>query len=101
MVWLEQRQVWNSNGNVCKYGKEFIVDGFLEQEVVGKLMDRQENRLVGGGTDHIRGDDELPAGERGFPKKIRHGELEQNHANDIPLGFGFVSGELGHLGVSF
>lgn len=72
VVWLEQRQVWNSNGDVCKYSKEFIVDWFFEQEIVGKLMDSQENRLVGGGSDHVCGDYEFPAVKRRFPKKIRH-----------------------------
>lgn len=93
VIWLEQRQIWNSDGNVCEYSKKFVVDWFLEHEIVGKLMDSQEDRLVCRGSNHIRGDYEFPAVERRFPKKIGHRKLKQNDSNDIPLGFGFVSGE--------
>ena len=56
----EGRRVWNPNWQIGENGKQSVRSWALESQVVGNLVDSEEQVLVRCGPDDVGGEEERP-----------------------------------------
>lgn len=97
VVGTEGGAVGDSDGEVGEDGEQAVDGRAAGGEVVGDLVDGEEEVLVGGGADNVGDSPELEGPEGGVAEEVGHGELEGDDAEDDVLGQGLGTAELGDL----
>ena len=94
---LENHTVRHSDPQVRRHSQQPVLHHSLESQVVGDLVDREEEVLVRCSSDDIGREDELPAERVGVSKQEGGGDLEEDDGKDEVLGGAGVAHEFGDL----
>jgi hypothetical protein len=71
----ERSTVWQSDREIGEDSKQAIRQWRAERQVMGNLVDSQEQILVGGGSDHVCCSQELPIEDRSITEEVCAGDL--------------------------
>ena len=93
----ERGTVGYRNGQVGKDGEEPVCERGLERQVVGDLMDGEEEVLVRCSPKDIGDGPELPGKERGVAEVVGEEHLESDDARHDVFGQRLGAAELGDL----
>lgn len=91
--------VWQSYGNVCEDGQHAVGQGRPEGQIVGDLMNSQEQVLVRRSSNHVRRSQETPVKDRGIAEEVRASQLDRHNEENNPFRQGFRAAEFGDLKV--
>ena len=81
----ERSTIRHSNRQVGDNGKQPVGGRRAEGQVVGDLVDSQEEVLVAGGAEDVAREPELPREEGGVAQEMGEQELEGDDAEDDPF----------------
>lgn len=99
VVRLERGTVGDADRGVGDDGKQLVMEGLLEEQVMRQLMDSQEDGLVRCGAHHVGQGKELGGEWVGIAEIVSHRHLEQHHKHHQPLCTGFMARKFGDFGV--
>lgn len=85
------------DGEIGEDGQETVGQGRAKGEVMGDLVDGQEDILVGGGSDHVGRGDEAPVQHGGVSQEVCAAYLQGDDTEYHILGQGFRAAKLGDL----
>ena len=94
---LERHGVRDANGEVGDHGKILVGFDALECEVMGDLVDGQEEVLVGRSSDGVGREDEHRGPEGGVPKPVSGAQLDANDQKHDVFRERFIAHEFDDL----
>lgn len=97
-TYSERSAIGEADGQVCKDGEQPIGQGGSEGQVVGDLVDGEEEVLVRRRAKNVRHGPELPRPERRVPEEVCEEKLEGHDEEDYVFGQWLRAAELGDLG---
>jgi hypothetical protein len=95
----EGSTVWQSDRNVCKDSQHTVGQWRPEGQIVGDLMNSEEQVLVRRSSNHVCRSQEAPVKDRGIAEEVRAGQLDRHNEENNPFCQGLRAAELGDLKV--
>ena len=99
VVGPEGGRVRDADGEIGDDGEEPVEQCGAEGEVVADFVDGEEEVLVGGGADQVRGREEGEREHGGVAEEVGAEDLEEDDGEDEVFGQGLWPAELGDLVV--
>lgn len=93
----ERSTVGQTDWDVGEDGQQTVGHSRPEGEVVGDLVDGEEEVLVRGGSDHVCSCEKFPVEHGGVAEQVGAEDLEGDNAENDIFGQGLWSAELGNL----
>lgn len=81
----EGSTVWQSNRDIGKDGQHTVRQRRPEGQIVGDLMNSEEQILVRRSSNHVCRSQESPVKDRGIAEEVRAGQLDRHDKENNPF----------------